>query len=82
MEPQSQPPQPPANVGQPMQPSYASTTVVHQPVGIMHVVPNDDYYENAKSMFCPYCQAKIVTDTSYENGGMTWLVSCIICCAG
>ena len=69
---------------QPMQPSYTSTTVGTQPGAVVHVssVTTSDFGPDAKNMFCPYCQASILTGTRCTNGTMTWLIAGVICCAG
>lgn len=64
-----------------VQPGYPVQPVVQgQPPGttIIHTQPAQllvgmGFYENPVAMTCPYCQASIVTATTYEPGSLTWI---------
>lgn len=61
--------------GYPVQPGVQgqppATTIIHtQPT---QVLVGMRFLENPVAMTCPYCQASIVTATTYENGTMTWI---------
>ncbi|XP_022782537.1 lipopolysaccharide-induced tumor necrosis factor-alpha factor homolog [Stylophora pistillata] len=59
-------PQQPGFQGQP-----GTTTIIHtQPT---HIVMGMRFFENPTAMTCPYCQATIVTATTYVSGTLTWI---------
>ena len=62
----------PRQPGYPVQPGVqGQTTIIHtQPT---QVVVGMRFLENPVAMTCPYCQASIVTATTYENGTLTWI---------
>ncbi|XP_069123928.1 LITAF domain-containing protein-like [Argopecten irradians] len=70
----AQPPPPPSY--QPPGPAYQQTATV--------VVTNPQYVrplifrENPVSMSCPFCQAQIVTTTTYTTGTFAWVVCLLL----
>ena len=69
--------------GYPVQPGYGypvqpvvqgqtqGTTIIHtQPTQLLVGMK---FFENPVAMTCPYCQASIVTATTYEPGSLTWI---------
>ena len=65
-----------AQPGYPVQPvnmqgQQSGTTIIHaQPTQLLVGMR---FFENPVAMTCPYCQASIVTATTYEPGTLTWI---------
>lgn len=54
-----------------MQGQASGTTIIHtQPTQLLVGMR---FFENPVAMTCPYCQASIVTATTYEPGSLTWI---------
>lgn len=47
-----------------------TTMIVQQPT---HVVMGMRFFESPVAMNCTYCQASIITATTYEPGTLTWI---------
>ena len=65
----------PVQPGCPVQPAVVQgapgTTIIHtQPIQLLVGMT---FYENPVAMTCPYCQASIVTATTYQPGTLTWI---------
>lgn len=59
----------------PQQPGFQGqagvTTIIHtQPT---HIVMGMRFFGDPTAMTCPYCQASIVTGTTYVSGTLTWI---------
>lgn len=60
----------PQQPGYPVQGHHQTTVIQTQPT---HVIVGMRFFENPVAMTCPYCQASIVTATTYEPGTLTWI---------
>ncbi|EDO42963.1 predicted protein, partial [Nematostella vectensis] len=60
-------------------PPQQHTTVIQQQPTVV-VTGGVSFGESPTSMVCPYCQATIVTATSYVPGTCAWLICLVIFC--
>ncbi|XP_076460192.1 lipopolysaccharide-induced tumor necrosis factor-alpha factor homolog [Babylonia areolata] len=75
--PQSPAPPPGYPQSLPPQPGYPQTPPV-----IMVTHPVQVFYDLPVRTVCPFCQAEVVTVTTYKTGLITWVLSLTICLLG
>ncbi|XP_060063452.1 LITAF domain-containing protein-like [Ylistrum balloti] len=81
----AQPPPPPGYtqpqqpMGYPTQQSAQHTVIVTNPG---YAQPINIFRESPVSMACPFCNAQIVTSTSYVTGTLAWLLCGILILLG
>ncbi|XP_021350481.1 lipopolysaccharide-induced tumor necrosis factor-alpha factor homolog isoform X2 [Mizuhopecten yessoensis] len=75
---QQQPPPPPGYSVQQGQ----QTVIVTTPGFAANTQNRGVYRENPVSMICPFCQAQIVTSTTYVTGTLAWLICGILLLLG